>query len=119
MTDNITIPRSTAMQALLALWGADQIDTHMKNAIAAITAAMEQQAEPVQEYITHITWDERGVRTVNGIPDDAPQRKPLTDEQIAAIVRVAAKNSAIKRDGSTSQRIARAIEAAHGIKEGT
>ena len=34
----------------------------------------EQQAEPVQERITHITWDERGVRTVNGIPDDAPQR---------------------------------------------
>ena len=46
-----------------------------------------------------------------------PQRKPLTDEEIAAIVRVAAKGSAIKRDGSTSQRIARAIEAAHGIKE--
>ncbi len=47
MTDNITLPRSTAMQALLALWGADQIDTDMKDAIAALTAAMEQQAEPV------------------------------------------------------------------------
>ena len=39
---------------------------------------------PVQERITHITWDERGVRTVNGIPDDSPQRQwvGLTDEEI-------------------------------------
>ena len=42
----------------------------------------QQQAEPVQERITRIAWDERGVRTVNGIPDDAPQRPwvGLTDE---------------------------------------
>ena len=33
------------------------------------------QAKLVQEHITHITWDERGVRTVNGIPDDAPQQR--------------------------------------------
>ena len=47
------------------------------------------------------------------------QRKPLTDEQIVSIVREASKGSAIRRDGSTSHRIARAIEAAHGIKENT
>jgi hypothetical protein len=41
-----------------------------------------QQAEPVQERITHITWDGRGVRTVNGIPDDAPQRKELSASEI-------------------------------------
>jgi hypothetical protein len=41
----------------------------------------------------------------------------LTGEEIAAIVREAAKGSAIKRDGSTSERIARAIEAHHGIGE--
>ena len=41
-----------------------------------------QQAEPVQERITHITWDERGVRTVNGIPDDSPQRKELSASEI-------------------------------------
>jgi hypothetical protein len=34
----------------------------------------EQQAEPEQQ-ATHITWDKRGVRTVNGIPDDAPQQQ--------------------------------------------
>ena len=44
--------------------------------------AEQQQAEPVQERITHITWDERGVRTVNGIPDDAPQRKSLAASEI-------------------------------------
>ena len=44
--------------------------------------AAQQQAEPVQEHITHITWDERGVRTVNGIPDDAPQRKELSAREI-------------------------------------
>jgi len=44
-------------------------------------------------------------------------RKPLTDEQIVAIVREASHGSAIRRDGSTSMRIARAIESAHGIKE--
>ena len=45
----------------------------------------------------------------------APARAPLTEAQIAAIVREASAGSAIRRDGSTSQRIARAIEAAHGI----
>lgn len=41
---------------------------------------------------------------------------PLTDEQIASIVREAARGSATRRDGTTSTRIARAIEAAHGIQ---
>ena len=46
-------------------------------------------------------------------------RTPLTNDEIAAIVRKAAKGAAIRRDGSTSERIARAIEAAHNIKENT
>ena len=37
---------------------------------------------------------------------------PLSDSQIAVIVREAAHNSASRRDGSTTQRIARAIESA-------
>lgn len=42
-----------------------------------------------------------------------PQREwqGLTDEEITSLVREAARGSAINRDGSTSQRIARAIEA--------
>ncbi len=43
------------------------------------------------------------------------QRKPLSDEQVRQIVVEASTGSAIKRDGSTSMRIARAIERAHGI----
>ncbi len=35
----------------------------------------------------------------------------LTEQEITEIVRDAARGSAIRRDGSTSQRIARAIEA--------
>jgi hypothetical protein len=43
------------------------------------------------------------------------QRKPLSDEQVRQIVVEASTGSAIKREGSTSMRIARAIECAHGI----
>ncbi len=43
------------------------------------------------------------------------QRKPLSDEQVRQIVVEASTSWAIKRDGSTSMRIARAIERAHGI----
>jgi hypothetical protein len=33
----------------------------------------------IKDRTTHITWDERGVRTVNGIPDDAllPVQEPV------------------------------------------
>ena len=51
-------------------------------AMKAYATSPKQQAEPVQERITHITWDERGVRTVNGIPDDAPRCKELSASEI-------------------------------------
>ena len=98
MTDNIIIPRVTVQQALEALeglfglpnqWESGGVavwrlggSSEPRKAITALKAALEQQAEPVQERITHITWDERGVRTVNGIPDDAPQRKSLAASEI-------------------------------------
>ena len=53
--------------------------------------------------------DDPGAFAVYAAP---PQRQPLSDEQITALVREAAKGSAIRRDGSTSHRIARAIERA-------
>ncbi|MBK8105985.1 MAG: hypothetical protein IPK42_10590 [Betaproteobacteria bacterium] len=43
------------------------------------------------------------------------QRKPLSDEHVRQIVVEASTSWAFKRDGSTSMRIARAIECAHGI----
>ena len=65
------------------------LDEYGLDAIAFVAAwkAVQQRAEPVQERITRIAWDERGVRTVNGIPDDAPQRPwlGLTDDEITEI----------------------------------
>ncbi len=48
-------------------------------------------------------------------PAAQPMRQPLTEAEIAGIVREESKGSAIRRDGTTSLRIARAIERAHGI----
>ena len=74
-------PEWPLIKNILAVFGLDAI------AFVAAWKAAQQQAEPVQERITHITWDERGVRTVNGIPDDAPQRQwqGLTDEEITEL----------------------------------
>jgi hypothetical protein len=62
-----------------------------------------------------------GKRAYDGIhtctPPHEPAAQPLTNEQIGSIVRKASYGSALRRDGSTSHRIARAIEAAHGIKK--
>ena len=54
---------------------------------------------------------------VCNMENDAQQvAVPMTEDQINKIVREAARGSATRRDGSTSHRIARAIEAHHGIK---
>ena len=55
---------------------ADEVDAMIARAVIA-----------AQERPTHITWDERGVRTVNGVPDDAPQRPwvDLRDSQIETL----------------------------------
>lgn len=47
------------------------------------------------------------------------QRKPMTDEQASKIVQEAAIDAAYRRDGTTSFRIVRAVEAAHGITRET
>ena len=69
-------PEWPLIKNILAVFGLDAI------AFVAKWKAAQQQAEPVEERITHITWDERGVRTVNGIPDDAPRRKELSASEI-------------------------------------
>ena len=51
-----------------------------------VSERMDTPPLPVQERVTKITWDERGVRTVDGVPDDAlPQRQwiGLTGEEKA------------------------------------
>lgn len=49
------------------------------------------------------------------VPQAEPKREPLSDEQIAEITKKAARRSALRHDRSTSARIARAVERAHGI----
>ena len=52
---------------------------------------------------------------------DAPKpepKKPMTEEEIKAIVSEASKGAALRRDGSTSTRIVRAVERHHGIGGG-
>ena len=95
MTDQLRQAAQQALEALEGLFGLPNQwesggvavwrlggSSEPRKAITALKAALEQQAEPVQERITHITWDERGVRTVNGIPDDAPRRKELSASEI-------------------------------------
>jgi len=74
------------------------------------------QQEPVQTRAVHITWNSDGVRTVNGVPDYTPpaaQRKPLTDDEMKLLWAKHGYKSAMCKP------FARAIEAAHGIKENT
>ena len=96
--------REVMQQALEALESGLAFDTH-SDVLQNLRTALEQQAEPVQERITHITWDERGVRTVNGIPDDAPQRQwqGLTDDEITELD--------MEISGRTMDECVRAIEA--------
>ena len=105
-------------------------------ALAAAEAALAAQGEPYGYLITNNVPESSPYRHAFYLPDQigsaykdnaltvtplyaapvaAPVAQPLTDEQITNIVREAARGSAIRRDGSTSHRIARAIEAAHGL----
>ena len=83
----------------------------------AIIAIKEALAQPEQEPVawmndmgTHIDLNVSG----RGIPlyTTPPQRKPLTDEDVERIVREARVG-----EHGIGYTIARAIEAAHGIKE--
>jgi hypothetical protein len=80
---------------------------------------VEQPAQQEPVAIEHCLWARNGNTPCPHTTPPAAQCKPLTDAEIAAIVREAAKGAAIRRDGSTSERIARAVEAAHNIKENT
>lgn len=59
------------------------------------------------------TTDDSEVRPLYAAPQ--PTRGPLTEAESAQIVREASRGAATRRDGTTSTRIIRAVEAAHGI----
>ena len=90
----------------------------------AITAIKEALAQPEQEPFGYFRYDLRldawvlNRAGITGTPfyTTPPQRKPLTDEEIDAIIQ---KLDPLFLDTPTGFEIefARAIEAAHGIKE--
>ena len=110
-------------------WGSR--DVEVGAAIVAIAALRERLARPVVPPSCSLGCTTECKATLHGCTSEcpalpnrppfaaAPALVPLTEEQITAIVREAARGSAIKRDGGTSLRIARAIEAAHGIRSKT
>lgn len=81
--------------------------------------------EPTKEMIRagDVCWQkmalgEETYRAMLAAAPEAPALQPLTDEQMAYCIFEArlGADGALKRDGSSSYRIARSIESAHGIK---
>ena len=125
MTDTITLPRATVQQALEALeyirsttvW---QADKHAANpAITALRAALEQpEQEPVawcdieEDGTIHGLryWSEPG-RREHALYTHPPRREPLSDEELDRLWREPMSADWEHRE------YARAVEAAHGIKE--
>jgi hypothetical protein len=90
-------------------------------AITALRAALEQEEQEPFGYIwptgrhPEFRYTQQMRDGVAGMPlyTHPPRREwvSLTEEEIATITKESARGSAIRRDGTTSHRIARAIEA--------
>ena len=107
-----------------ASWNASQQYTREQKAIKAIEAALEAKDEPVAwfwfderdggEWIhiadNQINADKFGNAKVIPLYTTPPQRKPLSEEEIGAIL------EDVNAYGTRLYTFARAIEAAHGIK---
>ena len=91
--------------------------------VKAITAIKEALAQPEQEPVAIVTsetgdpditmswWHEPALPVGTPLYTTPPQRKPLTDEEIGAIL------EGVNAYGTRLYTFAQAIEAAHGIKE--
>ncbi|NCX55644.1 MAG: hypothetical protein EBW87_00380 [Burkholderiaceae bacterium] len=96
-----------------------------KNTYTAIKAALEAKDEPVawmrDDSVTADTiWGKYGPKKVfdSDMPlyTTPPQRKPLTDDEIQDALEAEFLGCDTKRNWQDDLRVARAIEAAHGIK---
>jgi hypothetical protein len=94
--------------ALEALEAHADIGIKSDKAITAIKAALEAKDEPLVYLPPTASLDNACY-----IP---PQRKPLTDEEIQDALEAEFIGSGLKRNWQDDLRVARAIEAAHGIK---
>ena len=105
------------------------LESDISKAKSAITAIKEALAQPEQEPVAWMCADEslinkgyaRFSHVCMGdwkIPvyTNPPQRKPLTDEEVQYALESAFLGSDEKRNWQDDLRVARAIEAAHGIK---
>ena len=95
---------------------------HTKHALGSLAApsclCCGQQTHPITRPIAVQHLELPAIVVCKPCKAAAPQppaREPLTQEQIAGIVREASRGAAMRRDGTTSTRIVRAVEAAHGI----
>jgi hypothetical protein len=140
MTDTITIPLATVHHALEALAIADNIALvgaaytpksidlglrKIRESATALRKALEQpEQEPVACRFCHSekgswTWQCYKCGEIDDVQQPAAQpeqRKPLTRDEIAE---VAERMEATDAASSFWREFARAIEAAHGIKEKT
>jgi hypothetical protein len=113
--------------ALEALEGADNIDVDMQ---AAIVKCREALAQPVQEPVAcrfcHskkgcYTWLCYSCGEIDDVqqPAPLPLQEPLTHDEIETIGDKVANEQLVGPVANFRVRFARAIEAAHGIKEKT
>jgi hypothetical protein len=128
--------RQAAQQALEALTYCEALNRDVEQqktqAITALRKALEQsQQEPVavhqfrsphcsdwyDGYPDHHDLAGHGPYEIRTLYTTPPQRKPLTMDEIGPAWAVA--DGEHNASASVKRRITRAIEAAHGIKEGT
>ena len=119
--DQVTVPRAVAQQALEALEAraVNRYFEHLGETIAALKAALEQTVqEPVawcdieEDGTIHGLryWSEPG-RREHALYTHPPRREPLSDEELDRLWREPMSADWEHRE------YARAVEAAHGIKE--
>ena len=108
----------SALAEELSVWDIDPPLHHILEshnlcgpAIAACEAALEAKDKPVQNQLMALIDENQRLRAELKFNTTPPQRKPLTDEEIDAIL-----IGLMRQHKSGAVTIARAIEVAHGIK---
>ena len=97
--------------------GCFDTDSINKQTEEAITTIKEALAQPEQEPVAFKCGDATVYIKPPVYGTSPPQRKPLTDEAIATVYWGATGQSLRPQDNVLAHKFARAIEAAHGIKE--
>lgn len=116
-----------ALEALEELTDIEQTYEALERGDIALTAIKEALAEPehIEDSLTMVVQPEQGlfvgmIAKLPGLAEElaqAEQRQPLTDQLINEIYQEATCQSLRPQDYKLAREFARAIEAAHGIKE--